>query len=94
MSGAELSFSAFRDADGFGDTAVVRFLRAADQVQLGSDIPIDMTAFDPNYLTITIPVVAGALGETILVEWNFVSDNSADSFSGLSIDNVGISITE
>ncbi len=94
VSGAELSFSAFRDADGFGDTAVVRFLRAADQVQLGSDIPIDMTAFDTNYLTITIPVVAGALGETILVEWNFVSDNSADSFSGLSIDNVGISITE
>jgi len=94
VSGAELSFSAFRDADGFGDTAVVRFLRAADQVQLGSDIPIDMTVFDTNYSTITIPVVAGALGETILVEWNFVSDNSADSFSGLSIDNVGISVTE
>jgi hypothetical protein len=53
-----------------------------------------MTVFDTNYSTITIPVVAGALGETILVEWNFVSDNSADSFSGLSIDNVGISVTE
>jgi len=94
VSGAELSFSAFRDADGFGDTAMVRFLRAADQVQLGADIPLDMTVFDTNYSTITIPVVAGALGETILVEWNFVSDNSADSFSGLSIDNVGISGTE
>ena len=94
VSGAELSFSAFRDADGFGDTAMVRFLRAADQVQLGADIPLDMTVFDTNYSTITIPVVAGALGETILVEWNFVSDNSADSFSGLSIDNVGISVTE
>ena len=90
VSGAELSFAAFRDADGFGDTAVVRFLRAVDNVQLGGDVAIDMSVFDTDYLTITIPVAAGALGETILVEWNFVSDGSVDSFSGLSIDDVRV----
>ncbi|MCH2064703.1 MAG: hypothetical protein MK194_13340, partial [Roseibacillus sp.] len=92
--GAELSFAAFRDADGFADTAVVRFLRAADQVQLGLDTSIDMSVFDTTYTTIAIPVPAEALGETILVEWNFVSDSSADAFSGLSIDDVGVSIVE
>ena len=92
MSGAELSFAAFRDADGFGDSAVVRFLRASDKVQLGADIPIDMSVFDTDYLTITIPIAAGALGETILVEWNFVSDSSVDAFSGLSIDDVGVKV--
>ncbi len=92
MSGAELSFAAFRDADGFGDTAVVRFLRAADQTQLGAAVPIDMSVFDIDYLTITIPVVAEALGETIKVEWNFVSDSSVDAFSGLSIDDVRVAL--
>jgi len=90
VSGAELSFAAFRDADGFGDTAVVRFLRAVDNVQLGVDVAIDMSVFDTDYLTITIPVAAGALGETVLVEWNFVSDGSVDAFSGLSIDDVRV----
>jgi len=94
VSEAELSFAAFRDADGFGDTAVVRFLRAADQVQLGADTHLDMSVLNTDYATITIPVVAEALAETILVEWNFVSDSSADAFSGLSIDNIGVSITE
>ncbi|MCH2063779.1 MAG: thrombospondin type 3 repeat-containing protein, partial [Roseibacillus sp.] len=92
VSGAELSFAAFRDADGFGDSAVVRFLRASDKVQLGADIPIEMSVFDTDYLTITIPIAAGALGETILVEWNFVSDSSVDAFSGLSIDDVGVKV--
>jgi hypothetical protein len=94
VSGAELSFAVFRDGDGFGDTAVVRFLRAADQVQLGADTHLDMTVLDTDYATITIPVVAEALAETILVEWNFASDSSADFFSGLSIDNIGVSVTE
>ena len=94
VSGAELSFAVFRDGDGFGDTAVVRFLRAADQMQLGADTHLDMSVLNTDYATITIPVVAEALAETILVEWNFVSDSSADFFSGLSIDNIGVSVTE
>ncbi len=65
-----------------------------DQVQLGADTHLDMTVLDTDYATITIPVVAEALAETILVEWNFASDSSADFFSGLSIDNIGVSVTE
>ena len=91
LTGAELSFAAFRDADGVGDTATVRFLRASDLVQLGADTPLDMSIFDTEYVTIVIPVTPQALGESILVEWNFVSVSSVDAFSGLSIDNVGVS---
>ena len=31
------------------------------------------------------------LGETVIIEFNFVSDGSADAFSGLTIDNVSVS---
>ena len=91
VPGAELSFEAFRDADGFADTAQVRFLRASDQVQLGAAVELDMTVFDVDWTTIEIPVDPAAIGETIILEFNFISDNSADAFSGLSIDDVSIS---
>jgi len=91
VPGAVLSFEAFRDADGFGDTAEVRFLRAADQVPLGASVALDMTAFDSDFETIEIPVDAAAIGETVIIEFNFVSDGSADAFSGLTIDNVSVS---
>ena len=89
---AELSFEAYRDGDGFGDFASVRFLRAADQVQLGAETSIDMTTFDINWTVQTIPVEAEAIGESIMIEFNFVSDSSPDVFSGLSIDNVVVSV--
>ena len=88
---AELTFEAFRDADGFGDIASVRFLRAADQVQLGAAVDVNMTILDTDWNTIEIPVDPAALGEVILIEFNFTSDSSADAFSGLSIDNVSVS---
>ena len=80
----------FRDADGFADTATVRFLRAADEVQLGADVPLDMTIFDLDWVTNRIPIPPEAIGSEIIVEWNFQSDASLDSFSGLSIDNAGV----
>ncbi|HAT18901.1 MAG TPA: hypothetical protein DCS85_01980, partial [Verrucomicrobiales bacterium] len=70
---AELTFSAFRDADGFGDTAVVRFRRASDLVQLGAETAIDMSVFDDDYESVSIPVVPEAIGENVVIEWNFVS---------------------
>ena len=62
VASADLIFAAFRDGDGIGDTAVVRFLRALDLVQLGSDAVVDMTILDLTYTTLTIPVDAAALG--------------------------------
>ncbi len=88
LSGAELTFKAYRDADGFGDTAIVRFRRVADDVQLGPDHDLDMTVFDTDYTSIRVPVPVEAIGETVRIEFNFVSDSSPDAFSGLSIDNV------
>ncbi len=92
MVAAELSFEVFRDGDGFGDVASVRFLRAADQVQLGAEISIDMTVFDAAWKAQTIPVEDEAIGESVIIEFNFVSDSSPDAFSGLSIDNIEVSV--
>ena len=91
VSEAELSFKVFRDADGFGDTAAVRFLRASDLVRLGEEVPIDMQVFDDDWRTLRLPVVPEAVGESMVIEWIFASDGSADSFSGLSIDDVLVS---
>ena len=92
IAAAQLSFDAYRDGDGFGDTASVRFLRSSDQTQLGVDVPIDMTVFDLDYVTTEVPVPAIAIGESVLIEFNFVSDGSADAFSGLCLDNVNVQI--
>jgi len=88
VSAAELNFEVFRDSDGFGDTASIRFLRASDQVQLGAEIPIDMTSFDASWIEQTIPVEGEAIGVIVIIEFNFISDSTPDPFSGLSIDNV------
>ena len=90
VASAELTFKAFRDTDGFGDSAVVRFLRAADFLQLGAETAIDMTVFDIDYTSLSIPVVPEAMGENVIIEWNFVSDDSVDAFSGLSIDDIEV----
>ena len=88
VQGAELAFDAFRDADGFGDAAVVRFLRIPDRQQLGDDVSLGMESLDNDYTRQRIEVVPEALGENIVIEFNFVSDGSEDAFSGLTIDNV------
>ncbi|MBP34889.1 MAG: hypothetical protein CMP31_04475, partial [Roseibacillus sp.] len=90
VASAELTFKAFRDADGFGDSAAVRFLRAADLLQLGAETALDMTVFDTDYTSLSIPVVPEALGENVIIEWNFVSEGSADAFSGLTIDDIEV----
>jgi len=92
LPGAELTFEAFRDADGFGDIAVVRFYRVADEVQLGPDHDLDLTVFDTDYTSISVPVPAEVIGENVRIEFNFISDGTADAFSGLTIDNVNVEI--
>ena len=76
--------------DYFGDAAVVRFLRASDLVQLGAEVPIGMDAFDNDWTTIRVSIVPEAIGETVLIEWNFISDDTPDTYSGLSIDDVRV----
>ena len=51
-----------------------------------------MTIFDLDWVTTRIPVPPEAIGTAIIVEWNFQSDASLDTFSGLSIDNVGVDV--
>jgi hypothetical protein len=89
-----LTFEAFRDADGFGDTATVRFRRAGDDVQLGPDHALDMSEFDTDYTGISVPVPIEVIGENVRIEFNFVSDGTADAFSGLSIDDVRVDVTD
>jgi hypothetical protein len=91
LGAAVLKFDQYRDADGFADTATIRFLRASDQTQLGADIPIDLAALDTGWNPASVAVPAAALGESVLVEFRFVSDGSVDAFSGLSLDNFELS---
>jgi hypothetical protein len=91
LGAAVLKFDQYRDADGFADTATIRFLRASDQTQLGADIPIDLAALDTDWNPASVAVPAAALGESVLVEFQFVSDGSVDAFSGLSLDNFELS---
>ncbi|MDP7306951.1 MAG: hypothetical protein QF405_04855, partial [Roseibacillus sp.] len=96
LPGAELTFEAFRDADGFADTATVRFRRVGDDVQLGPDHALDMSEFDTDYETQVIQVPVEVINETedVRIEFNFVSDGTADAFSGLSIDDVRVDVTD
>ena len=91
LGAAVLKFDQYRDADGFADTATIRFLRASDQTQLGGDIPIDMMALDTDWNPASVAVPEAALGESVLVEFQFVSDGSVDAFSGWSLDNFELS---
>ena len=87
---AVLSFDVFRDADGVGDTASVRFLRGADLVAIGQEVILDMSVLDIDYEPIELPIAPEAIGQSMVIEFQFSSDKSADSFSGLSIDNVRV----
>ena len=92
VAAAELTFEAFRDADGISDTAGVRFLRAADEVLLGEEVVIDMTILDIDYTSIEVLVPEAVIGESVIIEFQFSSDSSADIFSGLSLDNMRVQI--
>ena len=91
LAGATLSMDVFRDADGFADTGTLRVLRAGDLVQLGADIDLDMTIIDTDWASFEVSLPVEAAGETIVLEFQFVSDASGDAFGGLAIDNVSLS---
>ena len=88
---AILSFQQFRDADGFRDTGIVRILSASDLSELGTFDP-DLTQFDIDWNEFSIPLPGTAIGQSIIIEFKFTSDDSADNFSGWSIDNVEINL--
>ena len=89
-SNADLLFELFRDADGLGDTASIRFLRASDLTLLGEEVPIDMTVIDDEYTSLTIPVASEAMGNIVVIEWVFRSDATSDPYSGLTIDSIEV----
>ncbi|HBM77392.1 MAG TPA: hypothetical protein DD438_04725, partial [Verrucomicrobiales bacterium] len=88
---ASLSFQQFRDADGFGDTGSVRILRASDLSELGTIEP-DLTQLDLGWNELSASLPGTAIGESIIIEFKFTSDNTADNFSGWSIDNLEINL--
>ena len=88
---ASLSFQQFRDADGFGDTGSVRILRASDLSELGTIEP-DLTQLDIGWNELSASLPGTAIGESIIIEFKFTSDNTADNFSGWSIDNLEINL--
>jgi hypothetical protein len=55
-----------------------------------------MSVFDTDYETQVIQVPVEVINETedVRIEFNFVSDGTADAFSGLSIDDVRVDVTD
>jgi hypothetical protein len=51
-----------------------------------------MSVFDSDYESIEVPVPVEAIGQSMVVEFQFISDDSMDVFSGLSLDNVKLQI--
>ncbi len=70
----------------------MRFRRVDDNTLLGAEVPIDMEIIDSSYGEISIPFPAEAAGEILRIEFNFISDNTVDAFSGLSIDDVIVEV--
>ena len=91
LTGATLSFQQFRDADGFGDTGTVRVLRSADLSELFT-FDADLNSFDVEWTEFSALLPASAIGDSIIIEFQFISDDTADDFSGWSIDNVEINL--
>ncbi|MBP35827.1 MAG: hypothetical protein CMP31_09420, partial [Roseibacillus sp.] len=60
------------------------------------DHALDMSVFDTDYETQVIQVPVEVINETedVRIEFNFVSDGTADAFSGLSIDDVRVDVTD
>ena len=91
LTEATLSFQQFRDADGFGDIGTVRVLRSADLSELVA-FDADLNSFDVEWNEFSALLPASAIGESIIIEFQFISDDTADDFSGWSIDNVEINV--
>ena len=51
-----------------------------------------MMILDIDYTTIEVFVPEAAIGESVIIEFQFSSDSSADIFSGLSLDNIRVQI--
>ncbi len=92
LPGAQLTFLAWRDGDQFGESASVRFRKVEDNTLLGDEVLIDMTIIDSSFEEISVPFPPEAAGEILRIEFNFVSDNTTDAFSGLNIDDVSVEI--
>jgi len=86
-----LVFEQFRDADGFADIGTVRILKASDLSELQVIDP-DVFALDVDFVSFSADLDPAVLGETIIIEFRYQSDNSADGFSGWTIDNVEVTL--
>ena len=52
----------------------------------------DLNSFDVEWNEFSALLPASAIGESIIIEFQFISDDTADDFSGWSIDNVEINV--
>ena len=74
---------------GLVSAAEVLFLRP-DSTLIGPSVPIDMTRIDDDFSPIEMAFDPGSVGEIVIIEFNFTSNNSFESYSGLTIDNVSV----
>lgn len=91
ISGASLSFRQFRDTDLAADFGSVRVLNADDLSQLGADIASGIEGFDADWVDFNGTLPPEAIGNRVVLEFQFTSDNSQE-FPGWFIDDVEVKL--
>ncbi|MDA0767576.1 MAG: choice-of-anchor J domain-containing protein [Verrucomicrobia bacterium] len=89
--GATLSFQQYIDTDGSGDVGAVRLLDAgnADAEIIDGAFPVtSIEGIEDGWTGKSFPFPPAALGKTVKVQFQFVSDGDTEVFSGFYIDDV------
>ena len=95
IGGVILEFQQFKDIEppnpDLFDYGSIRVLRASDGTQLGADIVSDLTGSTIDWETFSAPFPPEAIGEEIVIEFQFISDDVAN-FTGWYLDDIALKL--
>ena len=95
IGGVILEFQQFKDIEppnpDLFDYGSIRVLRASDGTQLGADIVSDVTGSTIDWETFSAPFPPEAIGEEIVIEFQFISDDVAN-FTGWYLDDIALKL--
>ncbi|MED5419077.1 MAG: hypothetical protein VYA27_10255, partial [Verrucomicrobiota bacterium] len=95
IGGVILEFQQFKDIEppnpDLFDYGSIRILRASDGTQLGADIVSDLTGSTIDWETFSAPFPPEAIGEEIVIEFQFISDDVAN-FTGWYLDDIALKL--
>ena len=95
-AGATLSFQQYIDTDGSGDVGSVRLLDAdnADAEITDGDFPVTpIEGVEDGWTGRSFAFPAAALGKNVKIQFQFVSDEDLEAYTGFYIDDVAVKAT-